>query len=173
MPIENNILNIVKLWEDLARQFNYEERCGKCWRFFAPMEEKRLNIIKGSDQCCINVFLLRNKGQDFGSTLTYGQEGYLSNTFTREQYDILFLISSKEGINNYNELEGHNVLESRYETIFKPLRECITNDIITSICEHSKVEQWTGRYVYDYQDEQYYGLRISITQSYEQEQHNS
>ena len=166
--IEGGILDVLELWRNLTEKLNTEESCGFCWKFYAPMTETRQNIIRKSNDCCVNVFLLRNKSQDFGSNLAYGPSGYLNAQQHTESYDILFLIPSKEGLNNYNELLGHSIDDSRYATIFKPLRDCIKSTMITSICEHASVTSWSGRYVYDYQDEQYYGLRISITQQHEE-----
>ena len=161
---------VLEFWKDMIETYNEDSKCDFCWNFFAPMTEKRLNIIRDitqEDDCCVNVFLLRNKSQDFGSRLTYNHN-YLTRTYKTETYEVLFLIPSKEGLNNYNELSGHSLEESRYETIFKPLRDCISNHIITDICNHAPVTSWNGRYVYDYQDENFYGIRINITQEYEE-----
>lgn len=161
MDVLENIKQIIETYSD-------NERCGFCWNFFAPLTEQRQNIVRLSEPCCINVFLLRNKGQDFGTNITY-LNGYINSERLTESYDLLFLIQSMEGLNNYNELPGHSIEESRHETIFKPLRDCIGSNLITDICNHYEVTQWSGRYIYDYQDEQYYGLRISITQSQSKE----
>lgn len=157
------MIDIIKLWKEIIETFNDEERCDWCWEFYAPLQESRLNIVKATEQnkCCVKVFVLRNEPQDFGSNLTYNR-GFVSSSQNYENYKVLFLISSKEGLNNYNELGSHPVSESRYETILKPLRECIQRDILTDICEDFEVTAWNGRYIYDYQDELYYGIEIRI-----------
>lgn len=161
-------MDVLENIKSIIERFKTDEQCGFCWNFYAPLTEQRQNIVRLSQPCCVNVFLLRNKGQDFSTNLTY-QNGYIRTAKNSENYDLLFLMQSREGLNNYNELEGHPIEESRYETILKPLRDCVTDKLITDICEHYQVDQWMGRYIYDYQDEQYYGLRISITQSETQE----
>ncbi|HLS52728.1 MAG TPA: hypothetical protein VK031_02065 [Tissierellaceae bacterium] len=164
--ITNGVLDIVELWKSTVERLNQQNSCSCCWEFYAPLTEVKLNIVRNKGNCCTHVFLLRNKPNDFTSALTYNN-GYLNTEVNTENYDVLFLISSKTGLNNYNELAHHPIEESRYATIFKPLRECIKSDIITALCEHAQVTSWSGRYVYDYQDENYYGLRISISQRYE------
>lgn len=170
--IVNGILDVLGLWKGLTEQLNEEEVCDFCWEFYAPLTEVKLNIIRNKGNCCVHVFLIRNKPNDFGSNLTYGTGGYLNTQIHTDSYDVLFLVSSIEGLNNYNELDNHPIEESRYETIFKPIRDCIKSKLITDICEHAQVSSWSGRFVYDYQDENYYGYRISINQQYIERERN-
>lgn len=156
---------ILELWKGITEKMNTENKCGFCWEFYAPLTGKKLNIVRGDDECCVKVFLLRNMTQDFGSRITY-TSGFHTNTNNFDNYKVLFLISSKEGINNYNELEGWDISKSRHETIFKPLRNCIESEILTDICSNFEVTNWTGKYIYDYQDENYYGIEITINQNY-------
>lgn len=156
---------ILELWKGITEQMNAENKCGFCWEFYAPLTDKKLNIVRGNGECCVKVFLLRNMAQDFGSRITY-TNGFQTNTNNFDNYKVLFLIPSKEGVNNYNELEGWSVDESRHMKIFKPLRNCITSDILTQICSNFEITNWTGKYIYDYQDENYYGIEITINQNY-------
>src|SRR5690554_5295872 len=156
--------DVVTFWSDLIETFNDENRCGYCWNFYAPLREIDLNVIRNNDECCVNVFILRNKAVDFDFVMSQDTNLHFTNaTAQRDMHDIYFLIKSKEGINNYNEIPDHNISESRHEQIFKPLRECIKMDMITELCEKFMITNVTGRYVYDYQDEQYYGIQLTIT----------
>lgn len=155
-------MNVIKFWSDLIEQYDDDERCGFCWKFYAPLTEIDLNLVKKSiDDCCVNVFITRDKGVDFDSQITYNNG--LPEVREREMYDVWFLVKSKVGLNNYNEMPDHDVEESRHNTILQPLRECITFEILRELCLDYEVNQWSGKYVYDYQDSIYYGIKISIT----------
>lgn len=151
---------ITDFLQNTISNFNAEEKCGFCWEFYAPLTEIDLNIAKTG--CCVNVFLVREKGVDF-DTQIQNFNGASARQSEREHFDLYFLIKSKEGINNYNEIPGHPISESREKEIFEPLRNCITYSIFDEICKEFFIFSWSGKYIYDFQDEQYYGLRISIT----------
>ena|SRR5690554_2621745 len=157
-----NKLTVTDFWQNTIDNFNDENQCGFCWNFFAPLTEVQLNLIRNQDECCVNVFLVRNKGVDFDTQFSTAT-GVSALELEREIYDVYFLIKSKEGINNYNEMADHPISESREKTIFEPLRKCITHKLINEICKTFLVTQWQGNYIYDYQDEQYYGIKLSIT----------
>lgn len=153
-------MTITDFLQKVISDFDKEEKCGFCWNFFAPLTEIDLNIAKTG--CCVNVFLVRNKGVDFDTQIQNfnGASGRISE---REHFDLYFLIKSKEGINNYNEMPDHPISESREKEIFEPLRKCVTYNLFDEICKDFFILQWNGKYIYDFQDEMYYGLRISIT----------
>lgn len=156
-------MDAVVFWKDIVCKFNEEKRCGFCWRFYAPLTEIDLNLVKKRKRCCVNVFLVWNGAQDFAAQPNFDVEkGLPNNPIETFSYQVYFLISSKEGINNYNEMPEHPISESRYETILKPLRKCINYDILNEFCLDFGVTSWTGNYVYDYQDEMYYGIRLNI-----------
>lgn len=166
--------DIVELWRDIIEAYNIDGRCDFCWRFYAPLTEQKLNLVRdvlvepgsgdSEDACCVHVFLIRNQPDDFSSTPNYSTFGNISTVVSNENYVVYFLIKSKEGLNNYNEMPGYSIEDSRYHTIFKPLRECIDVSILTDLCLVGQVTSYRGSYVYDFQDEQYYGLRVSFSQ---------
>lgn len=154
---------MIKFIKGIIEKYNNDNQCGFCWRFYAPLTEKRLNIVR-NDNCCVNVFLTRDSGRDFYTNVKY-VNGYATTFDEFESYDLYFLIASRDGLNNYNELEDNAINESRNETIFEPLRKCITSRFIVDICNHYQLVNWSGKYIYDFEDENYYGLKISITQT--------
>lgn len=166
--------DIVELWQGIVNGMQANRTCNFCWKFYAPLTELKLNLVRdviredGSDDddCCVHVFLIRNQPDDFASSPAYSDFGNIAEITHTENYVVYFLIKSKEGLNNYNEIQGHSILESRYKTIFKPLRDCINIHILTALCLAGQVTAYRGQYVYDYQDEQYYGLRVNFTQRF-------
>lgn len=166
--------DIVELWRSIMQTYQEEFKCDFCWKFYAPLTELKLNTIRdilvelgsgeSEDACCVHVFLLRNQPDDFSSTPNYSRFTTIADIVSTENYVVYFLIKSKEGLNNYNELPGYSIDESRHATIFKPLRECIDISILTDLCLLGQVTSYRGSYIYDYQDEQYYGLKVNFSQ---------
>lgn len=157
-------MNPVSFWSALIKSYNRQKKCGFCWNFYAPLTEIKLNQVQLKKECCVNVFLVWDKGVDFDTQVNFDNDkGITINPMERLHYDIYFLMQSTEGKNNYNEKRFHSVNESRYETIIKPLHQCINMDIITDVCAEFGISSFSGKNIYDYQDEQYYGVRISVT----------
>lgn len=154
----------VVFWDNLIQDFNKENKCDFCWRFYAPMREIDLNLVRKKDECCVNVFLVWNGAQDFNTLANFDiNKGIPINPIEVFNYQVFFLVPSKEGINNYNEIPNHPVDESRYETILRPIRECINYNIFNDLCLKFGITSFNGSYVYDYQDEMYYGIKLNIT----------
>lgn len=154
----------VTFWKTLIEKYNTDEKCGWCWNFFAPLTEVDLNLVKGGEECCINVFLTWDRGLDFQTETNWDATfGININPVEVYNYDLWFLIKSPVGINNYNEKPDHAIEESRYETIFKPLRNCINFDMLNDICKDFGVSSFNGRNIYDYQDEMFFGIKLTVS----------
>lgn len=155
----------VKFWEEIINSFNDQEKCNFCWNFYAPLTEVDLNLVDTKNDCCVHVFFVWNRGgNDFSVAPNWNANfGIYENPSETFNYNVYFLIKSPVGINNYNEKSGHLVSESRYNTIFKPLRDCINFSIFNDLCLDFGVTEFSGRNIYDYQDEMYFGINLSIS----------
>lgn len=164
---EYGVLDVIAQWEYIAGELNKDKACNFCWKFFAPYTSKRANIIKDDGKCCVYIILKREGSNSFGSNLDFDNDkGYYGKKESFESYTLDFVIASKEGINNYNELQPNDVQNSRHAEIFEPLRKCIQSKLITEICNHIPLTSWSGKYLYDQDDEIYYGLKINVTQRF-------
>ena len=45
------------------------------------------------------------------------------------------MVRENLGVNNYNEIKDHPIEESKWETIFKPIIDCLGCDNILDTCE--------------------------------------
>lgn len=156
------MIEIVNFWENLIESYDSENRCGFGWNYFNPITEKKLNVIR--TDCQVNVFTLFQQ-RPFKSSRNVYRDGYISETFETKSYEVLFLISSNEGLNNYNEFPEHPKSESRTKTIYEPLENCINIDMLNSICDYVyEISNWSLDVEHDYQDGQFYGYKLRITQ---------
>lgn len=154
----------IELWNDIICRLNDEKKCGWCWRFFAPLTEVNMNLVKQRKECCVNVFFIWNGAEDFATRPNFDlNTGLMVEPTETFNYQVYFLINSNDGINNYNEMPEHPVSESKYLNIFKPLRECINLDILNALCLDYVVTNWSGKNIYDTTDDKYYGIRINVT----------
>lgn len=160
-------MDIVKFWSDQVTAWNDSEKCGFCWAFGAPLEEQTTNIhqLKDDSKCCVQVFLT---DPTFGEKPLFSPStGFVNDIEQTESFTLWVLLPSKLGQNNWNEITGYDTDESRWHTIFEPLRKCVNSTTVIDACTilgyKVDVLKWEGRLVVNYQDMNYAGWRINGT----------
>lgn len=159
-------LDIVKFWKDQTERWNEQEKCGLCWEFSAPLVSSQINIVQ-EETCCVNVFLTdirfrETKQRNSVTGLTIGK----ACTWT---FSLWCLKKENLGVNNYNEIKGYPVDESKWETIFKPIIECLGCDNILETCELLGVTNVNvdmnqdATLIHNYLDNNYNGWKINYT----------
>ena len=155
-------MDIVKYFSDLTAKFNEEEKCDFCWEFSAPLFEDAVNIVQNEEACCVQLMLTDLKEQNRTS---YASTGFVTGKTTTYSFTLYALIQGKLGVNNYNEIKGHDVITSNWVQIFKPLRDCLSDSAIASDCELTGLQvelpAWDFQTVRNYQDNNYNGWRIN------------
>lgn len=157
-------IDIVNFWKQQTDIWSEENKCGLCWSFGAPLVNSQINVVQTED-CCVNVFLTDIK---FREVITRLQQ---SNLVTRKTcvwtFSLWCLVQTDLGINNYNEIKNHPIEESKWNTIFKPLIDCLGCDNILDTCEilgvtNVNVDMNTdATLVHNYLDNNYNGWRIN------------
>lgn len=160
-------MNPIDFFEAQVERYNEENKCGLCWNFAAPLFESAINIqdIPEDKKCCIQLFLINLRESTIN---TYDPN---TNFITRKTCDYSFvlyvLIQSNMGLNNYTEKQGYSVQQSKWETIYKPLMDCMGCDAQLEFCEITgypiQVTNWQMDMVNNYLDQQYAGYRITAT----------
>lgn len=118
--MEYGHIDVVKQWHDIVNKMNDDEACEFCWRFFAPYTQIKANTIRDDGRCCVFVILTRESANAFGANMEYNRvKGIYENVEKYENYTIDFVIASKEGIDNYNELAEEDK-EGAYSPGFSP-----------------------------------------------------
>jgi hypothetical protein len=161
-------MDVVKYFKGLTRMWDNESRCGFCWVFGAPLTEGQANIQKveeeDAENCCVRVMVrdVRVRRQN-----AYGDSGFLSEVVQDHFLVLDVVVPSKMGVNNFNEIPGHPVDESKWETIIYPLLECVTEESIMDLCKllktYIQVPTWDASMKLNWLDNNYCGWSISMT----------
>lgn len=159
-------MDIVKFWKDQVGLWDEQEKCGLCWEFSAPLVPSQINIVQ-EETCCVNVFLTdirfrETKQRNSVTGLTIGKTCIWT-------FSLWCLKKENLGVNNYNEIKGYPVDESKWETIFKPIIECLGCDNILDTCELLGVTNVNvdmnqdATLIHNYLDNNYNGWKINYT----------
>src|SRR6478736_6897683 len=163
-------LDIVKFWSDQVDIWNEQEKCGFCWEFAAPLVPSQINIVQTEpteEDCCIKVFLtdLRFRESIVRNTTT----NLITNKTCVWTFSLWVMQSKNLGINNYNEIKGHSIEESKWNELFYPLINCLGCDNIMDTCEilgETNVNvafNGDATLVHNYLDDNYNGWKINYT----------
>lgn len=157
-------MNIVQYFKDKVDLYNQEQRCGFCYEFSAPLFENKSNEYQQqNDECCVKVFITNLRLRSLFDNSTDKILGYSLSNKCAYSFDLYFLKSSRMDINNYNEISGHPIEESKWNTIFEPLLNCfgcIVNEC-TDIDNLQGYTKWETVLVNNYLDQNYDGIKIS------------
>jgi len=129
-------MDIIDFWKKQTDIWNEENKCGFCWDFSAPLVPSQINIVQTEpteEDCCIKVFLTDLKFRE--SIVRNTTTNLITNKTCVWNFSLWVMQYKDLGINNYNEIKGHPIDESKWETVFKPLIDCLGCDNILDTCE--------------------------------------
>jgi hypothetical protein len=151
------MIDIVKYFKEKVDVWNAENKCGLCFDFAAPLFNSEINIQQ-TENCCVNVFLTNINVR---TNYTETNFGIVKNDCIIS-FDLFFLVKKPLGTNNYNEVTGYPITESKWEKIFKPLLNCFGTG--ENVCENidgfKGYINYNATLVQNYLDETYQGLKI-------------
>lgn len=159
-------MDLVKLFKDFtaAKQAanDGDGACGFCWEFSAPLFESDINVLQPADNCCVQIILSEIKEQN--RPVYAPVTGLVSGVINTYSFKVHAVKAGNLGVNNYNEIKEHPVEESLYETVFKPIRDCLTGAEVINFCEllglRAKLQVWDFTTVKNYQDLNFSGWLI-------------
>lgn len=162
-------MNLISFWQDQVTKWNTENKCGLCWEFGAPLIESAVETYTPTigKECCVQVLLVRDKITPFSTTNTYDSRTSLrTNAVCNHGFQLLFLLPSDIGTNNFNEIKNHPTTESKWDTILSRLEECISCDMNIDFCDiigmQYRVTQWSAQQVINYTSKAYSGYRLTV-----------
>jgi len=159
------MFDLVKFWQDQINKWNEDEKCGLCFEFSAPLVNSQINATE-SETCCVNIFMTDVKFREdkvINSITQLQQSSKCIWNFT------LYAVIQKDlGINNYNEQKEYPVTESKWNTVFYPIIQCLGCDNILDYCEilGYKIEvrqNGDATLVHNYLDSNWNGWKINYS----------
>lgn len=159
-------MDIVDFLKQQTEIWDNEQKCGFCWNFGAPLVNSQLNIEQDAENeaCCVSIFVTDITG---GENLSYNTAGLVTTAYCDKTFTMYALIKSPMGVNNYTEIKGHPVEESKWNTIFKPLEDCLTCGNPFDFCEilgynmQTTSKRWS--IVHNWLNNNYNGWKFTFT----------
>lgn len=160
-------MNIVNFWAQQVAKWNTENKCGMCWEFYAPLTESAVSITQ-TENCCVKVFLLRDKAPAFATTNVYDNvTSLLTNSTCNINFQLLVVMTGNIGLNNWNEIKDHPTEESKWSTMLYKIEQCLACDAQVDFCEilgsEYRITQWSATQVINNGDNAYTGYRLNVT----------
>jgi hypothetical protein len=159
------MINIIDFWKQQTDKWNTDNKCGLCFEFSAPLVNSQINIVQ-SETCCVNVFLTDIK---FRTDEVYNSvTGLTTSKKCIWSFSVHALVQEPLGVNNYNEIKSHPIEESKWNTIFLPLAECLGCDNILDFCDiigkELEVRQLgDAQLIHNYLDSNWNGWKINYS----------
>ena len=158
-------MDLVDFFKQVVADWNAEAKCGFCWEFGAPLQESGANKQQQQTKCCVNVLvsdLTVNQQRAFDPVTTFQTSRADSHSFT-----LLVLKQDEIGKNNYNEVQGHPIEESKWVETLRPLQECLSAENLLPFCEKLgysvQVTAWQMSTKTNYLAANYTGWQIRAT----------
>lgn len=160
-------MDIIGFWQKQIDRWNNEGHCGMCWNFGAPLQESQSNIqqLKEDSKCCVQVFVTNLR---WDKQTTYNaQTGFAIKEYCDWSFELYMLMPSELGRNNYNEISGYPLDQSKWMRIFKPLISCSACEPIIEFCGilgyTVQIPKWSGSTIHNYLSGIYDGIKINAT----------
>lgn len=159
------MINVIQVISEMVEQWDYESKCDLCWQFSAPLRISDLNEWQSRDdkECCVLVAVTDYTFECFENrNRQTGLRGL--GSFTHD-FTLHFLSHDNLGVNVYDEIKGHPLSESKWDTILWPILDCISCnafDWCLNLGYQIEVSRWRGSAKIDYLDDNYSGWSVSV-----------
>jgi hypothetical protein len=159
-------LDLMLFLNNLIERWNEEEKCGFCWKFTAPMRESDFNEYQLNDygKCCLVVAVT---DYTFDTSRRYNnQTKLIEDKFIYHDFKLNVVTTDDLGLNVYNEIKNHDLSESKWATILKPIYDCISEDEVLTFCLDLgyivQIERWSAVTRIDWMDNNYTGWTFNV-----------
>jgi hypothetical protein len=148
---------MIDFFENLISQWNEEEKCGLCWRFFGAGRSDYSNLIT-HDSCCVAVVLT---SYGFKNVKIRNSQGLINEEYCDYWFDLIVGVPSSLDISFYNEISDDFKDTSKYRLYIQPIEECIGCGIDIECNEQGyEMLDWSGELILNHQDYNLDGIRI-------------
>lgn len=159
-------MDLILYLNDLITDWNTERKCGFCWTFTAPLTEAMLNEYQHREgsECCVLVAVTN---YNIETRRTYNRVTSFEEFKTLvHDFDLSFLVTDNIGRNVYDEIKHHDISESKWAKILRPIDVCVGSKDIFAFCErlgyNVSVDLWRGSIKLNYLDNNYTGWTYHV-----------
>lgn len=156
-----------------VESWNNQNKCGFNWEFSSPLFTNKINTVQVENTDAVQVMLIWQGQLLYEGGLSYNQFGLVTSTNTSsDNFELYFLLPSYIDENNYNEIKGHPVDESRSIQLER-LLSCLRGDGSVSGAMLDLCNQFDGKYKLtrwnvfavneNFLDNNYIGFRVQIS----------
>jgi hypothetical protein len=148
---------MIDFFEQLISDWNNQDKCGLCWKFFGGGRSDYSNLIT-HDSCCVAVIL-----NGFGFKYGHSRNKYDVNEkeYCEDWFELIVGVPSSLDLSFYNEISDDFKYDSKYKRYIQPIINCIGCGIdIECNQEGYEVMEWGWELVLNYQDCNIDGIRI-------------
>jgi len=159
---------MIHFFEQQIQKYHAEKKCGFSWTFSAPLTNQALHLqeIRPAEKNFLQVMFLQEKQPAFSVQNNYNpQTGFLTNRFYIENFELFFLLPNNLGVNNYNEIAGHNISESRSAEL-KKIKNCISDlqlDFCDFLGQNFQLIKWDGYQKINFTPNNYIGYGVAVS----------
>lgn len=126
--------DVIIYLHQLINNFNENQECGFCWVFTAPLNNSTGNTYQIRDDNCKCVHFIVHR-QRTSNNPTYGNVFHaLSQNIIRHTINFHVGLIAEFSENNWDEIKGYDLEDSRYFKYLKPLQGCITIKKLNEFC---------------------------------------
>lgn len=154
-------MNIVKTFRSITARLNELNKCDFCWEFSAPLFEDANSIVQVVNPCCVQIRLLdytRLKTTEY-------RNGFPVGNVVDYRFKLYVMLQSHMGLNVDNEIKGYPLETSKWETIYHPLEECISDHNFIDWCAELdlqvEVPSWGSKAFNNKDGDTYAGFEIT------------
>lgn len=129
--------DIVKFFKEVVDYLNNNptEGCGGCFYYGAPLTQSAKELQQVPDESCDCTFMFVTRYEYSIQDSVNPRTTILTDRFVSHSVTLEVVKHDKIGKNNYSEIEDYPISESRWETIFKPIQQCMSRDNMFFFCE--------------------------------------
>lgn len=126
--------NPIEFFKKQVEIWNGNQHCGNCWEFGSPLSESGFEEqqLREESKCCYQFIIT-----DYRTTTRseFNSSNYPTRKICEHRFTFYVVKASSIDINTYNEIDNHPISESKYETIIKPLYDCLSCDAVLDYCQ--------------------------------------
>jgi len=160
-------MNFLPFFQQQIQHYHTDKKCGFGWTFSAPLTAEALHLqqIRPDHLQSVQVLFLQDGQTAFSVQNHYDPKtSFITQRYYTENFSLFFLLPNSLGVNNYNEIQGHPISESRSAELMQ-LKNCITDlqlDFCGFLGVNYQITKWEAYQKINFTDNNYIGYQVFV-----------